>query len=48
MFSAEMLAESLLAAGFAAPELTEREPYPEIEYPSRRVYGRAIKLSFPR
>ena len=28
----------LLAAGFALEEVIERDPYPEVEYPSRRAY----------
>jgi hypothetical protein len=28
----------LEAAGLAIEEIIEREPYPEVEYPSRRAY----------
>jgi SAM-dependent methyltransferase len=30
--------EALRAAGFALEEAIERDPYPEVEYPSRRAY----------
>jgi SAM-dependent methyltransferase len=30
--------EQLKAAGFALEEVIERDPYPEVEYPSRRAY----------
>ncbi|HEY6252189.1 MAG TPA: class I SAM-dependent methyltransferase, partial [Candidatus Angelobacter sp.] len=33
----------LEAAGFAIEEIIEREPYPEVEYPSRRAYVFARK-----
>jgi len=28
----------LEAAGFTIEEIIEREPYPDVEYPSRRAY----------
>jgi len=33
----------LVQAGFAAVEVVERDPYPEVEYPSRRAYLFASK-----
>ncbi len=35
--TAEMTA-ALRTAGFAVEEVIEREPYPDVEYPSRRAY----------
>jgi SAM-dependent methyltransferase len=37
-FRPDEIADSLRAAGFAIEEILEREPYPEIEHPSRRAY----------
>jgi ubiquinone/menaquinone biosynthesis C-methylase UbiE len=38
LHSPAMICESLGAAGFAVEEVIEREPYPDVEYPSRRAY----------
>lgn len=35
----------LAAAGLAIEEITERDPYPEVEYPSRRAYILARKVA---
>jgi hypothetical protein len=32
------ICQGLEAAGFAVEEVAEREPYPEVEYQSRRAY----------
>jgi uncharacterized protein (DUF924 family)/SAM-dependent methyltransferase len=37
-FAGDALARLATAAGFVVEELIEREPYPEVEYPSRRAY----------
>jgi ubiquinone/menaquinone biosynthesis C-methylase UbiE len=37
-FEPQRIAALLVAAGFDAPEIRVREPYPDIEYPSRRAY----------
>jgi SAM-dependent methyltransferase len=37
-FAPEVVAGELARAGFVAVEVIEREPYPEVEYPSRRAY----------
>ncbi len=42
-FLPQRVAEELLRVGFTAVEWTERDPYPEIEYPSRRAYVTAYK-----
>lgn len=34
----EVVAAGLAEAGFEAIEVVEREPYPDVEYPSRRAY----------
>ena len=36
-FEAEEMKGYLRAAGFGLQEVIEREPYPEVEYPSRRA-----------
>ncbi|QYU67720.1 class I SAM-dependent methyltransferase [Leptolyngbya sp. 15MV] len=41
MFEAGRLESAIAAAGFKLIEAAEREPYPDTEYPSRRVYLRA-------
>lgn len=41
MFRPGELDEALRTAGFEVVESLEREPYPEVEYPSRRAYLRA-------
>ena len=38
MFGADEVGGYLNAAGFEVEETIERDPYPEIEYPSRRAY----------
>lgn len=42
-FSTEEVEAHMLAVGFAIERREEREPYPDIEYPSRRGYIRARK-----
>lgn len=42
-FLPECVAEELLRVGFTAVEWTERDPYPNIEYASRRAYVTAHK-----
>ena len=37
-FETEEMKEYLTAAGFDLEEVIERDPYPEVEYPSRRAY----------
>jgi SAM-dependent methyltransferase len=37
------VADALRAAGFADLDIIERDPYPEVEYPSRRAYVFAAK-----
>jgi SAM-dependent methyltransferase len=37
-FRPQAVSEELIRAGFAAVEVIERDPYPEVEYPSRRAY----------
>ena len=37
-FRPPAVAGELVRAGFAAPEVIERDPYPGVEYPSRRAY----------
>jgi SAM-dependent methyltransferase len=37
-FKSQGVADELTRAGFVAVEAIEREPYPEVEYPSRRAY----------
>jgi SAM-dependent methyltransferase len=37
-FETEEMKDYLKAAGFKLQEVIEREPYPEVEYPSRRAY----------
>ena len=34
-FDPEFIGDELVRAGFAAIEVVERDPYPEVEYPSR-------------
>jgi len=38
LFAPQDVAGELVRAGFVAVEVIEREPYPEVEYPSRRAY----------
>jgi ubiquinone/menaquinone biosynthesis C-methylase UbiE len=42
-FRPEEMADSLRAAGFEIEEIVEREPYPDVEHPSRRAYILAKK-----
>jgi ubiquinone/menaquinone biosynthesis C-methylase UbiE len=37
-FETARIKEDLVRAGFALSEVIEREPYPDVEYPSRRAY----------
>ena len=37
-FRSEEIKEHLLAAGFTIEDAIEREPYPDVEHPSRRAY----------
>ena len=37
-FTADEIAAALGEAGFEIEETVEREPYPDVEYPSRRAY----------
>lgn len=43
LFRPESVAEELAEAGFAGVEVIERDPYPDVEYPSRRAYVFANK-----
>jgi SAM-dependent methyltransferase len=38
LFNPQVVAGELEQAGFVAIEVIERDPYPEVEYPSRRAY----------
>lgn len=38
LFKPEDVANELIPVGFEAVEVIERDPYPEVEYPSRRAY----------
>jgi ubiquinone/menaquinone biosynthesis C-methylase UbiE len=42
-FNPQDVSDALIQAGFAAVEVIEREPYPDVEYPSRRAYVFASK-----
>jgi SAM-dependent methyltransferase len=42
-FPSELVKSELLRAGFVAVEVIERDPYPAVEYPSRRAYLLARK-----
>jgi SAM-dependent methyltransferase len=44
-FEPKQIAQLIEAAGFNVQEIIEREPYPEVEYPSRRAYVFAQKTS---
>jgi len=37
-FTPQVVTGELVRAGFVAVEVIERDPYPEVEYPSRRAY----------
>jgi hypothetical protein len=43
LFRSEEMAGYLQAAGFEIEEILERDPYPDVEHPSRRAYIFAIK-----
>jgi SAM-dependent methyltransferase len=43
-FETAEMKEYLTTAGFALEEVIERDPYPEVEYPSRRAYIFARKV----
>jgi hypothetical protein len=43
-FQPPAIQRHLEAAGFTIEEIIEREPYPEVEYQSRRAYMFARKL----
>jgi SAM-dependent methyltransferase len=42
-FTRQVVTGELVRAGFTALEVIERDPYPEVEYPSRRAYVFARK-----
>ena len=42
-FETEEMKDYIRAAGFELREVIERDPYPEVEYPSRRAYIFALK-----
>jgi SAM-dependent methyltransferase len=44
-FPSEEVAAALRTAGFGGIEITERDPYPGVEFPSRRAYIRARAIS---
>jgi SAM-dependent methyltransferase len=46
-FSPAAVTDELVRAGFEAVEVIERDPYPEVEYPSRRAYLFARRPSRP-
>jgi SAM-dependent methyltransferase len=46
-FETEEMTAYLRAAGFTIEEVRERDPYPDVEHPSRRAYIRARKPSEP-
>jgi SAM-dependent methyltransferase len=46
LFTPQGVAGELARAGFVAVEVIERDPYPEVEYPSRRAYLFARKPEF--
>ena len=43
LFTPQVVGDELVKAGFVAVEVIERDPYPEVEYPSRRAYLLASK-----
>ena len=43
LFQPSEIARLLEAANFVVEEITERDPYPEVEYPSHRAYILARK-----
>lgn len=42
-FATDFIVSTLEAIGFATIEVVEREPYPDVEYQSRRAYAFAVK-----
>jgi ubiquinone/menaquinone biosynthesis C-methylase UbiE len=46
MFNPQAVAGELTRSGFATVEIIERDPYPDVEYPSRRAYLFARKGAF--
>jgi ubiquinone/menaquinone biosynthesis C-methylase UbiE len=42
-FTVQRITEELARAGFVVVEAIERDPYPDVEYPSRRAYVFACK-----
>jgi len=42
LFTTDFISSSLKNCGFKEIDIIEREPYPEVEYPSRRAYVFAI------
>lgn len=38
LFTPQQVTDELIRAGFADVEVIERDPYPDVEYPSRRAY----------
>lgn len=42
-YQPQAVSDELVRAGFTAVEVIEREPYPDVEYPSRRAYVIATK-----
>lgn len=44
-FAVDFIADCLRTIGFQKIEVIERDPYPEVEYPSRRAYAFARKPS---
>jgi len=47
-FTTDFILRCLKSCGFKEPELIEREPYPGVEYESRRAYVFAIKPVAPK
>jgi ubiquinone/menaquinone biosynthesis C-methylase UbiE len=45
-YQTEEMKENLLAADFQLEEVIERDPYPNVEYPSRRAYIFARTVDF--
>ena len=45
-FTTEFISDCLRKMGFKNPEIIERDPYPGVEYESRRGYVFAKKLNF--
>ncbi|WP_449243017.1 class I SAM-dependent methyltransferase [Desulfovibrio sp.] len=39
LFPVDQITDLLRQAGFTRVEVVEREPYPDVEYPTRRAYG---------